>query len=216
MTRKNDGTRDTPATNRRAFIAMAERLVKPGSGSHPDMLRERTQKYGVPDIRQYLGDVPFVVVGGLATRLYMPERMTLDADVLVVPSRLTDAESALDQSGCSRIGPLTVGGSTWRLPDESTLDLLSPSDGWVEEAVSNPVNADDDLPYVHLPYLVLMKLSSGRVQDLADITRMLGAADETNLRRIRKKVRRWRPEDMDDLESMIHLGQLEHSGEEAG
>lgn len=189
---------------------MAERRTKPGSGSHPDMLRERTQKYGVPDIKQYLGDIPFVVVGGLATRLYMPERMTLDADVLVVPSRLEDAEAALDQSGCTRIGPLTVGGSAWQLPDGSVLDVLSPPGDWVEEAVANPVHAND-LPYVDLPYLVLMKLSSGRVQDLADITRMLGAADELTLGRIRKEVRKRRMQDMDDLESMIRLGQLEHS-----
>jgi len=29
------------------------------------------------------GDIPFVIVGGFATRLYMPERMTLDIDVMV-------------------------------------------------------------------------------------------------------------------------------------
>ena len=36
----------------------------------------------------------------------------------------------------------------------------------------------DGLPIIDLPYLVLMKLSASRTQDLADISRMLGLADE--------------------------------------
>ncbi|MBN1270413.1 MAG: hypothetical protein JXB04_12550 [Kiritimatiellae bacterium] len=189
---------------------MAARRAKSGSGSHPQTLRERTRRYGSPDLARLLGDVPFVVVGGLATRLYMPERMTLDADILVNPERLTDAEQALDRAGCEKLGPLTVGGSTWRLPDRTTLDVLAPSDPWVAAAIESAVRDDDGLPYAALPFLVLMKLASGRVQDLADITRMMGAADGDSLRRTREQVQRWRPQDAEDLESMIRLGRLEY------
>ena len=55
-----------------------------------------------------------------------------------------------------------------------------------------------------------MKLTSGRVQDLADITRMLGGADNEALDCVKQAVRQWRPEDLDDLDSMIRLGKLEY------
>ena len=202
------------AVSRKAFLSMAERLVKPGAGSHPDVLRERTQQYGSPNLTRHLGEVPFVVVGGLATRLYMPARMTLDIDILVLRSQLTAAEKDLAGSGCRKLGALTVGGSTWRLPDGSSLDLLAPAGAWVEEAISRAVQGEDRLPYIDLPFLVIMKLSSGRVQDLADITRMMGAADDNDVQRTRGEVRKWRPGDSEDLESMIRLGRLEHDRKE--
>ncbi len=121
---------------RSSYLAMSERLVKPGSGTHPSVVRERTFHYGSPDLARYLPDVPYVVVGGLATRLYMQERMTLDADVLVAPANATEAEDALVQADCERIGDLTIGGSTWRLPDGSTLDLIVLRDPWAEEAIA--------------------------------------------------------------------------------
>ena len=58
--------------------------------------------------------------------------------------------------------------------------------------------------------LVLMKLESGRLQDLADISRMLGCADESQVDEVRKIIISYRPQDMDDLESMLALGRLEH------
>lgn len=198
---------------RREYLEMAERRVRPGSGSHPRVLRERTRRYGSPDLNRWIKDVPFVVIGGLATRLYMPERMTLDADILLSPARLTDAEQALERAGCERLGTLTVGGSTWRFPDGTTLDILAPPDPWVEDAINSAVRGKDGLPYVALPFLVLLKLASGRVQDLADITRMMGGADEASLRQTREHVKRWRPQDAEDLESMIRLGQLEYEGQ---
>ncbi len=78
------------AEDRRKYIEMACRLAKPGSGSSRDMLRERRTDYGTVDIRKFMGSVPFVIVGGLATRLYMPERTTLDMDVLVAPAGLEE------------------------------------------------------------------------------------------------------------------------------
>jgi hypothetical protein len=195
---------------RRQYLAIAGRVVKPGSGSGPLTLRERTAAYGTPDLRFLAGCVEFVVVGGLATRLYMPERMTLDTDVLVLPGDAPRAEAALGAAGCEKRGPLAVGGSTWLVPDGRTLDLLVLEDAWVEEAVHAPVRGKDGLPYIALPYLVLMKLAAGRLQDLADIGRMLGAADERTLEATRRIVGRYRAGDTEDLESMIRLGKLEY------
>ena len=55
-----------------------------------------------------------------------------------------------------------------------------------------------------------MKLGAGRTQDLADISRMLGGADAGGIAESRRIVARYRPEDAEDLESMIRLGKLEY------
>ncbi len=60
-------------------------------------------------------------------------------------------------------------------------------------------------------HLVLMKLTAGRLQDLADIGRMLGAAAEPALNAVRGVVLRYRPADGGDLESIIRLGRHEHA-----
>jgi cell division septum initiation protein DivIVA len=57
--------------------------------------------------------------------------------------------------------------------------------------------------------LILMKLASGRAQDIADMSRMLGQADEQLRSAVRDAVAKFRPEDMEDLESLIMLGDLE-------
>lgn len=199
---------------RREYLAMAERRSRRGSGTHADVLREQTSAYGVPDFAKHLGSVRFVLVGGIATRLYMPERMTLDVDVLIRPGELDDAERQLRESGCARVGPLTVGGSTWRLPEGSVLDVLALDEPWVEKALAHTVRGPEGLPCITLPFLVVMKLASGRVQDLADITRMLGQADGRVLEKVRAIVEEHRPGDMEDLESMIRLGRLEYEEED--
>ena len=47
------------------------------------------------------------------------------------------------------------------------------------------------------------------MQDLADITRMLGQADEGTLASVREFFRQVLPEAHEDLESLIELGRLE-------
>jgi hypothetical protein len=62
-------------------------------------------------------------------------------------------------------------------------------------------------------YLVLMKFTSGRPQDIADITRMLGLADEEKINKTRKAFKNWLPpEDLEDLESLIFLARCEIEG----
>jgi hypothetical protein len=64
-----------------------------------------------------------------------------------------------------------------------------------------------------LPYLVLMKLLAGRVQDTADVTRMLGAAEAHQVAEVRKIVALNEPNALEDLESLVALGRLEREGE---
>ena len=199
---------------RKQYLSIASRRVKPGSGSSPITLRERTDAYGSPDLRFLTNVVEFVVVGGLATRLYMPERMTLDTDILVRPDDAARAEAALRDAGYEKIGPLTIGGSTWRMPDARSLDLVAFDAPWTGEAIRSAVRGKDGLPYIALPYLVLMKLGAGRTQDLADISRMLGGADAVGIAESRRIVGRYQPEDAEDLESLIRLGKLEYENTE--
>lgn len=115
--------------DRKTIIRMAQRKARPGAGSGRHILRERTAEYGGTDVRALLGKIPFAIAGGLATRLYMPERM---------------------------------------------------------------------------------KLTSGRMQDLADVSRMLGCADTSDVNGVRETIKRYRPQDAEDLESLLVLGKLEH------
>jgi len=59
---------------------------------------------------------------------------------------------------------------------------------------------------------VIMKLEASRVQDTADLARMLGLASDEDLNRVRQIVARYAPEAADDLESLIFLGQIEMQG----
>jgi hypothetical protein len=195
---------------RQQFLSLVSRYVRPGAGSGPLTLRERTQAHGSPDLHVLAARVEFVIVGGLATRLYMPERMTLDTDILVRLSDLPHVETALRDAGCTKQGPLAIGGSTWRLPDGRNLDVVALHEPWIEEALNMPVKAADGLPYIALPYLVLMKLASGRMQDLADIGRMLGGAEPAGMDEVRRIMVRYRPRDLEDVENMRRIGQLEY------
>lgn len=154
---------------------------------------------------------PFVITGGMATRLYMRERMTLDIDVMVLSEDVADAETELCQAACVRKGILSIGGSTWTLPDQTELDVIVSEADWAKEAIKHLRTGPDGQPYIDLPYLALMKLRSGRAQDIADISRMMGNADEASVEKTKQIVGRHFPEDLEDLESLIYLGKLEMS-----
>ncbi|MGI0483562.1 hypothetical protein ACN4EE_22615, partial [Geminocystis sp. CENA526] len=108
-----------------------------------------------------------------------------------------------------KIGDLSISGSQWQLADNTSLDVLVGEDEWVAEAISIPNYAPDGLPIIALSYLILMKLSASRTQDLADISRMLGLAKEPELIKIRQVVKKYLPSAIEDLESLIMLGKLE-------
>ena len=201
----------SPLHRRRRFIDITLHRIQPGSGSHVRFLRERTLTRPVYDIRSILAGTPFVIVGATATRLYMPERMTLDLDILILAKTSAAVEQELERSGCMREGILAIGGSTWRLTDGTYLDILSSDELWAESAILHPRPGSDGLPYIDLPYLILMKLQASRAQDIADISRMLGSADDETLGNVRETVQKYRPQDMEDLESLIELGRLDLS-----
>ena len=195
---------------RKCLIEMAKRRAKPGSGGNLSVVREDRATYGWDTDLPDLGDIRYIIVGGLATALYMPQRMTLDTDLLILSEDLGRAEELLKKAECKRTGTLTIGGSSWLLPGGRSLDMIAMDHEWVDKALASAVRDEDGTPFASLPFLVLMKLESGRLQDLADISRMLGCADESQVDEVRKIIISYRPQDMDDLESMLALGRLEH------
>ena len=73
-----------PEQRRKLYIEIALRRCRPGSGSSREFLKKRTWKHPLTNIKTIIQKALFVVVGGIATRLYMPELMTDDVDILVL------------------------------------------------------------------------------------------------------------------------------------
>jgi hypothetical protein len=202
---------DSAARRRRPFLDLALRRAQPGSGSGLDFLLRRTWSDPRLDLRAVR--TPYVVVGGVATALYMPQRFTLDLDVLVPTDAAARIHQELDALGLERAGRLAFGGTRWRSSVGEQLDVLESGEPWAEEAVSQPNRSPSGLPVITLPYLVLTKLAASQPQDLADICRMLGAADDIALEAVRAATDLHRPRDRDDLERLIALGRLEYRAE---
>ncbi len=205
---------DAVATRRRLLIGIAHRLQRPGSGSAHSFLAQRTTFMKFPDLSQALRGVEWAVVGAAATRLYMPERATVDLDVAVKVEDGPRTREALKSAGFTYQGELAVGGSSWRTPDGFPVDVFEFRQPWLAQAIREAQSNRDrqGLPVFPLPFLVLLKILAGRVQDLADVTRMLGQADEAALAAIRALFAQWLPAEREDLESLIELGRLEMEG----
>jgi len=199
------------ATVRATLIRLARRHGRPGSGSRPETLRERTFAMRVPDLGSWLKPFRWAVVGAVAARLYMPERSTRDLDIAVWHEDGPAVRKRLEEAGLTYQGELAIGGSSWRLPDGLPLDVIELRTPWAPAALAEAQDNRDPqgLPILPLPYLVLMKFEASRVLDLADLTRMLGQASEEQIRQVRRLFDHFHPEDREDLESLIHLGQLE-------
>lgn len=164
-----------------------------------------------PDLSEILAKIPWAVVGAVATRLYMPERMTKDLDVAISATASQAVAARLRAAGWQQEGVLTIGGATWRSPEGVAVDVLAGREDWWAEALQAAQSNRDaqGLPILPLPYLVLMKFGAGRVNDIADITRMLGQAGDASLEATRRLFAQYEPEGLEDLESLIALGRLE-------
>ncbi len=89
----------TPRQIRHLLIDMAKRNGKPGTGSSIEFMRRRTAINPWPDLRPILKGIAWAIVGGVATRAYMPERMTKDLDILVHQSDGEIVIKRLEQAG---------------------------------------------------------------------------------------------------------------------
>jgi hypothetical protein len=198
------------ARQRRHFIV--QRLVqrsRGGTGSARSFLRRRTAMHAWPDLRKVLRGIPWAIVGGVATRAYMPERVTQDMDILVHERDGAEAVRRMGQAGFSLQGELAIPGYALRAPDGVEVDVLLGAYAWLEEALAQPELDAAGYPVIGLQYLVLLKLQAERSQDWADVSRMLGQAGEAQLDRVLEFVQRHSPEDVEDLQALIFLGKKE-------
>ena len=167
-----------------------------------------------PDLAPVLGGIRWAVVGAVATRLYMPERATIDLDIAVEAVDLQAAEERLRSAGFRARGSLAIGGSAWWSRDNRMVDLIELKQPWARLALREAQESRGvDFPVLGLPFLILMKLESGRSQDIADVTRMLGYAKDEQLEQTREVIAEYQPGMAADLESFIVLGRLEIAGQ---
>jgi hypothetical protein len=204
------------AAARHALISIVARRQKPGSGSLlSELMRSRRERMDWwTEALASLGGVRHAVAGAVAANTYMPPRQTADIDAAVRLPDLPGAEEALRQAGWTRRGTLRLGGglrgSAWGRAGRE-LDLLGLPGRWGEEAITAAQrNVVDGRPTLTLEHLVVAKLISGRAVDVADLSRMLGAASAEALAAVRGAVTRHLPDARDDLEKLIVLGRLEY------
>ena len=199
----------TPRQKRRLLIRMALRRVRPGAGSSRELMRRRTAMHPWPDLRTILVNIEWAIVGGVATRAYMPERATQDLDVLVKAGDGNRALQRLQAAGFALESELAIPGYQLRSPEGVEIDLLLGNAPWLDEALAQPTKDPAGYPVLGLPYLVLLKLAASRAQDVADVSRMLGWASDERLDEVRAVVARYSPQDAEDLESLTFIGRQE-------
>lgn len=162
-----------------------------------------------PDLREILEGIPWVVVGGVATRVYMPERKTMDMNILVHTRDGAEVISRLRKADFKIVSPLVVPGYLTRSPKGIELDVIFGDAKWVRDALALPNQDKAGYPTIALPYLVLMKLMANRGRDVGDMSSMLGLATETERDEVRHVIAKYSPEDLEDLESLVFLGKKE-------
>jgi hypothetical protein len=199
----------TPRQIRRLMIDMVKRKGKPGTGSSHEFMRRRTAMNPWPDLRPILKGIAWAIVGGVATRAYMPERMTKDLDILVHQSDGETVIKRLEQAGYRIASRLAVPGYLLTSPDGIELDVLFGNYPWLKKALADLGQDPAGYPVIKLPYITLMKMAAQRAQDWADVSRMLGWASDADLDMVRAVVKQYAPEDLDDLESLIFIGKRE-------
>jgi len=199
----------TPAQRRRFMIDLCRRRIRPGTGSGSEFLQRRTAMNPWPDLRPILKGIPWVIAGGVATRAYMPERVTKDLDILVRRQDGDEVRRRLEAVGYRYVSPLAIPGFLVRSPQGVEIDVILGDYPWLDEALAHPRQDPAGYPVLDLPYLVLMKMAASRTRDFGDLGTMLGLASEEELARVRAVVARYAPADTEDLESLIYLGQTE-------
>jgi hypothetical protein len=199
----------TPRQRRRIIIDMCLRRMKPGIFTSPESLNRRTAMNKWPDLNHILEGIHWVITGGVATRAYMPERMTHDLDILIHKADCEAAWKRFQEAGFNVAEVLDAPYFVARSPDTPEVDVLCLDLPWLEQAFAQARLDPAGLPVLDLPFLIIMKLRANRAIDVGDMTRMLGLAAEADRERVRQVVARYQPEDADDLEALILLGKME-------
>jgi hypothetical protein len=165
----------------------------------------------IPPLHDILGATQWVLVGGLALRAYIPERMTLDVDILIHERDSEQTRLAFEAAGYHVTGQLSIGGFSVQSdePNAPPIDVLTRSDTWLDSVLAAPGRDAANYPVLPRAYLILLKLQAGRTQDLADVQRLVAYMSPTQRAEFTQVVQRASPELVEDLESLYTLADLE-------
>ena len=199
----------TPRQKRRFMIDMVLRKGKPGTGSGHEFMRRRTAMNPWPDLRSILKGIDWTIVGSVATRAYMPERMTKDLDILVHKDDGDAVIAKLKEAGYHTKSKLAIPGFLMISPEGVEVDVLFGDYPWLKTALAHPAKDPAGYPVIALPYLVVLKMNAQRTRDMGDLGTMLGWASDAELDEVRAVVAKYMPEDSEDLESLIFIGKKE-------
>jgi len=155
-----------------------------------------------------LGDMSYALIGGLALAVHGYVRNTQDVDVMINPQdfgaakqRLEDYAASLGQEvvwePLTDSGAVSVSGVT-ALVGGVQLDLVTYDEPWVGEALANAV----DTPYgktLSKPYLMLVKLVSGRASDISDVGQLEKEMDPAEVQAAEALVQQHAPLRMEEL-----------------
>jgi hypothetical protein len=199
-----------PAT---LFLRLALRRAARGTGSPRSLFERRTAIQPIPDLHRILSPVAWVLVGGLALRAYIAERMTLDIDILIHERDAEAARRAFLGAGYHVTEQLSIGGFSVQGadPDEPPIDVLTRADPWLDAALAHPAADPAGYPVLGRPYLILLKLQAGRTQDLADVQRLLAHVPRSERDSMRRLVLRFQPDLVEDYDLLYLLADLEFS-----
>ena len=119
-----------------------------------------------PDLRPILKGIAWAIIGGVATRAYMPERMTKDLDILVHRDDGDAVIKRLEQAGYRVASRLAVPGYLLTSPEGIELDVLFGNYPWLKKALADLGQDPAGYPVIKLPYLAMLTMEVQRVRDL--------------------------------------------------
>lgn len=201
---------NTTMTNRHTFLEFLKRRAPKYQGFGDSSLKcENILNKNVVLLESLgqqlapLDGIPHAIIGGHAVVFHGHPRTTQDIDVLVTNQHLEAAAQALQLQNQRPIQ--IIGGIAGTLPDGTEIDLVSPDEPWVNDAVASAVNSPHG-KMVSKPFLVLLKLRASRgAQDDTDMLYTLKNMTDEEIDVARQVVAEYLPNDTEDLESMIMM-----------
>ncbi|MHB8141835.1 MAG: hypothetical protein ACYDHD_11405 [Vulcanimicrobiaceae bacterium] len=203
------------SARRRFYLSRSLRKHPIGAGSNLSALMALPRIPLPMNFAELFQNEPWCLIGGVATRAYMPERTTRDIDILVahpatIDKILRDNTWTYDQELFFPNTTLALCGTSYH-KDHIVLDVFSSEQTWVAEALRTPTYDQTGVRVAPLAYLVLMKIDSARGVDQGDLQRMLGRVNDSQLNDIVAIIEKYShdPQAADDVRQYAQLGRWE-------
>lgn len=204
-----------PAT---MLVQIALRRAACGTGSSPSFFAQRTALQALPPLQQVLGPIPWVLVGALALRAYIPERMTQVAEILVHTRDSGAVCTVFTAAGYQVVEDSDSTGFRLQSADQASLPIQvrTRQDSWLDAMLALPVYDVAGSPVLARPYLILWHLQVGQPQHLADVLRLLAYTSETQHVEYTQLIQQESPELLADLQMLLMLADLEFENNLSG